>query len=597
MGFIAIALIASIGLLRTPHTLVNINPKPADALVRQDRVSALTESTAGQLMLPEDIIFYEHLILVALTIAGLYSFILGHEKPPRTRSIPPLSRETHDYYSTTQIKDRFTPESIRLDSRVRGPSKPAVQIPATPTYLEKLAHSPTEERTSHVFGASTNTSTQNTEVRGRMDAVTKSTTADCSAPVSSTQSTTPKYRVGRTTTRSSLRKKPYTRRAHTAPFATTVKYAPHPPEPENALLGSLKGLQLRPDTPTQSTLVHILGVGLSWIGIDKGFEPLRGPAHDFWWLKKLFVDQKQVHFTSLLDNEVSFDTIHHSVTHMYSNAQPNDCLVLYFTGHGDDNNAFKFYDDDPGSLGEVILNDWIVELRRKTSKRIPVYIIFDFCRENPARSDARLDDDVTVIWSCPPGQKSPDLGLSGELPYSCFLLALFLAIDDGSKCHGSPDVQYFARRLVELLNVIWGIRSFRLGSWRRKRWCRHPNSCEICRDKRHNSRDGIRWPDPQLFEILADMYLGELPDFSAIMRFASTRLSLPIRNIRETLEGSQWFMYFNPSRIDTNKGSLTPGVRRFWSREVQGIIESAVQARGSTLPLGALPAVPIPIAK
>ncbi|CAE6460979.1 unnamed protein product [Rhizoctonia solani] len=436
MGFTTIIFIASLGLLRMPHSLVITHTKPANALVPKDHVSASTASTAGQLMLPEDIVFYGNLIFVALMISRLYSFILGHEKSSRTRSIPPLPRETYDYLTT---KDQVASEFVRPDSRIRGPSKPAVQVQGIPTYLEKLAHSPTEEHTSHVFGASTSAPTQNAESRGRMDAVAKSSAADRSVPVSSAQSAIPKDRAGGATTRLSSRKKTYTQ----------------PEKPENALLGSLRGFQLRSE---QNTLVHVLAVGLSWRHIQK--KALPGPEHDLCWLKNFFVDQKRVQFTSLLDNEVSFDTIHRSVTRIYSDAQPNDCLVLYFTGHGDDENAFELYDDDPGSLDEVILNDWIVKLRRETSKTIPVYIIFDFCRENPASSSAQLDNGVTVFWSCPPGQKSPDVMLSKDLPYSCFLLALFLAIDDSSKSHTSHTshtVQYFV--FAHLLGQAHGAES------------------------------------------------------------------------------------------------------------------------------------------
>ncbi|CAE6460990.1 unnamed protein product [Rhizoctonia solani] len=293
----------------------------------------------------------------------------------------------------------------------------------------------------------------------------------------------------------------------------------------------------------QNPSVHVLGVGLSWS--HTWANALPSPVHDICWLKEFFVDQKKVQFTSLLDDEVSFDIIHHSVMRMYSNAQPNDCLVLYFAGHGDDENAFELYDDDPGSLDEVILNDWIVKLRRETSKTIPVYIVFDFCRENPASSSAQLDSGVTVFWSCPPGQYSPDVILSKDLPYSCFLLALFLAIDDSSKSHVVPTVQHFARRLVELLNVIWGVRSFRPGSWRRKRWCRHPNSCNLCLDESHNSGDGSEWLDIRLFEGFDNMHLGELPDFSVVVGFASIHMPLLIRKVRKLVEGNQWFLYFS----------------------------------------------------
>ncbi|CAE6505400.1 unnamed protein product, partial [Rhizoctonia solani] len=482
----------------------------------------------------------------------------------------------------------------------RGPSKPAVQIQCIPTYGEKLHHSPTEELACHGLGAATNGSTQGSEIRGRIDVLTTPSTAQPSPNLiqqagrrsfvdSSTQTVDSESQLKEATTRPPPRTRSYTRKIHTAPCFSTPDYILPPREPEDVLLGSLRGFQLRPVGSAQSTSVHVLAVGLSWSHVEG--KALPGPAHDICWLEKFFADQQQVRFNSLLDREASFSKIQQSVAHIYMNAQPNDYAILYFTGHGDSRNAFELY-DGPGSLDEVTLNGWIVELRQKSSKQVPVYIIFDFCRESSVRSDAQLDRDVTVVWSCPPGQKSPDLGLSNDLPYSCFLLALLLAIYDGSECHASSTVQYFARRLTELLNVIWGIRCYGPDSWRRKRWCRHAHSCELCRDEKHGSHNGGEWPDPQLFEVLNNMYLGKLPDFPTVVRYASTRLPLPIRKVRQLLGGNQWFMYFNPSLISTDKGSSTLKERKFLPRDVHTTSESAMHARGTTMPLGAMPAAP-----
>ncbi|CAE7143345.1 unnamed protein product [Rhizoctonia solani] len=578
MGLVSTISVVSFSLLVlcTPFALVvSKHPKNTNELASRDHIHASAASNAGQLTSLEVIALYVTLVFaVAFVIAGFRLCIPANVESPQTLS---LVTEVHDC-SATQIKDSQTYTAERPPRGPRGPSKPTVQTQYIPTYGEKVHLSPTEERICPILDVSTGGSVSKS--RGRIDPVVQPKTTDQQPKDSG-----PDDRLRVVVARPLPRKKSYTRRIHTAPCLSTSDFVFRPPEPVNVLLGSLRGFQLRPVAPSQNTTIHVLAIGLSWNHIKD--RALRGPTHDIGWLKKLCADQRQVQFKSLLDEEASFSRIRRSVAHMYMNAQPGDYVVLYFTGHGDGKNAFELY-DSPWSLDEVILNDWIVKLRQKLSKHVPVYIIFDFCRESLAKSNAQLDKDVTVIWSCPPGQKSSDVRLSDDLPYSCFLLALLFSIYDSSKYQVSSAVQlYFARRMMELLNFIWGIKCYKPGPLRRKRWCRHLRSCKLCRVEKRGDQDGGEWPDLRLFEALDNMYLGKLPDFETVVRYASTRFPLPIRKAHQLLRANQWFMYFNPSLISTDKGSSTLKTK-FLLRDVNIESESALQARGTTLPLGAL---------
>ncbi|KAL5634757.1 hypothetical protein ACGC1H_002704 [Rhizoctonia solani] len=561
-------------------------------------ILAATASAASQLTLQEAILLplYMYLVVVAFAIARTYSFIYRHHELDWIQSIPPSVTYVHKHSAKTQDYDASG--RARLKSGMfftkRGSRKPAIQCPPVPIYIkEQLVQSPTGEQASQIPDTLAGNVTKDSKTRGRREAVVRPSSriqTHLNQVVSAVGQSTPDPSTQPANI--PAKHKEVRKTLHSKGRTGGVFYPSHrtldrdfrSPEPTNTLFGSLKGFLTFKSPKLPNIPVHILGVGLSWSHVKE--RELPGPGHDIRWLQGFFAYQHQFHFTPLLDEQATFDAIYQNVAHIYSNADPSSYVILYFTGHGNGRNAFELYDKHRGSLDEVILNEWIVELRRKTSKRIPVYIIFDFCRDSLDRSDAQLDDDVTVIRSCPPGQQSPDLKLCEDLPYSCFLLALLLAIYDGSKHHTSSSMETFSYRLMELFNVIWGIRGYRPNSWRRKRWCRHPQSCRQCRDQRHNSRDDV-WPDLQLFEALEDMHLGELPDFQIVAEYASTRFPLPIRKAHERLESNQWFMYFNPIRIDTNKGSSTPQSRRFLPHDVHAVSKSTMM-RGRTLPLGAM---------
>ncbi|CAE6442546.1 unnamed protein product [Rhizoctonia solani] len=88
------------------------------------------------------------------------------------------------------------------------------------------------------------------------------------------------------------------------------------------------------------------------------------------------------------------------------------------------------------------------------------------------------------------------------------------------------------------------------------------------------------------------MYLGAPLNFSALARYALTRFPLPIRKVRQVAAVNHWLMYFNPSRINTNKGS--PRSRAFLPSDEYGINAAESATRSATLPPGLFLVRPAP---
>ncbi|KAJ1307770.1 hypothetical protein OPQ81_001857 [Rhizoctonia solani] len=307
----------------------------------------------------------------------------------------------------------------------------------------------------------------------------------------------------------------------------------------------------------RQTTVHILAVGMSWEGIEGGPHALPGPLHDIEWLRNVFAQQKNFRFNSLLDHAATLVTIRQSLEDMLSVAGENDLLVLYFSGHGGQNDSFELYDS--ASLNDVILNEWIVKFRSTTPRSSPVYIIFDFCRPDKVNPNTELAAGVNVIWACSPTESALDLRLkdpNNYLPRSCFLLSLVLAIDDTSEDPTAPVVARFTNRMKEFVRVIRGLPCF-------KEKCRLPwrcCQCEICLDGKLCVHDKHKGDLP--FQVVSIGGIGANSDLSSIVQFVASRFPLHIKRAANLVSRDHWVLYFNPSYISANKRPLNPRNRR-----------------------------------
>ncbi|KAG9121576.1 hypothetical protein FRC07_002412 [Ceratobasidium sp. 392] len=106
-----------------------------------------------------------------------------------------------------------------------------------------------------------------------------------------------------------------------------------------------------------------------------------------------------------------------------------EVVVLYFAGHGDKSTNALILGDGQ-TIAEREVHDQIVKYRPESGKRLPIIIVFDFCRENrdvPLTSFDDLDG-VYVIWGCEPGQRCYECDLDGSLPCSNLLKVLCLVL-------------------------------------------------------------------------------------------------------------------------------------------------------------------------
>ncbi|CAE6460826.1 unnamed protein product [Rhizoctonia solani] len=303
----------------------------------------------------------------------------------------------------------------------------------------------------------------------------------------------------------------------------------------------------------QQVTIHVLAIGTSWEGVDDVPRALPGPLHDIEWLRNLFACQKNFQFNSLLNHAATLVAIHRSLVDMLSVAGENDLLVLYFSGHGGKNDSFELYDST--SVNEVLLNDWIVDFRTRTSRNNPVYIIFDFCRPDLVKPNTELASGVNVIWACSPTESALDLKLTdpnNHLPRSCFLLSLVLAIDDVSEDSTASVVKRFTNRMIEFLKVIRGIHCFKAKCRVPWRYC----GCGDCSVNKLCMHDTHKGNLP--FQVVSVGGIEGDSNLSAVVQYIASRFPLNIKRAADRMSKDHWVLYFNPSHVSANRRPLNP---------------------------------------
>ncbi|CAE6415238.1 unnamed protein product [Rhizoctonia solani] len=316
----------------------------------------------------------------------------------------------------------------------------------------------------------------------------------------------------------------------------------------SSITKSLTGL-----TSLRRAKVHILGVGVSWEGNRDGFPALPGPPDDIEWLRKMLAHQENFIYTSLIDDKATLVTIRQALDKMLSVAEESDFLALYFSGHGVEDDSFQLR--DLTLLDERVLNQWIVELRSKTSKRNPVYIVFDFCRPGRVRPYIELASGVKVIWACSPTQSALEVRLgssNNDLPRSCFLMSLILAIDDLSEDSTTSAVGRFTDRMKQLVKVIRGTACTRGKCRLPWRYC----GCVICSRGGHCVHD--KHEDQLPFQMVSAGGIDENTDFSIFVEYIASSFPLHIKKVANQVSNNHWMLYFNPSYISANRRPFNP---------------------------------------
>ncbi|KAG9101321.1 hypothetical protein FRC07_010324, partial [Ceratobasidium sp. 392] len=181
-------------------------------------------------------------------------------------------------------------------------------------------------------------------------------------------------------------------------------------------------------SPLKKTLVDRdipLGTPFVALGIGVGDEDLPGPHHDIDLISTLLPKNT---FRALKGSDATREAVRREIQGMFECAQPPTAVVLYFTGHNDDCNAFQL--DDGQFIGVDIVLEWIDEARNSTRKQLPVILVFDHCRETtdlPLMAVEKLEL-VYIIWACSPRQRAYEVNIDEGLPYSEFLKTVFLTL-------------------------------------------------------------------------------------------------------------------------------------------------------------------------
>ncbi|KAG9118329.1 hypothetical protein FRC07_007214 [Ceratobasidium sp. 392] len=180
--------------------------------------------------------------------------------------------------------------------------------------------------------------------------------------------------------------------------------------------------------PLKKTLVDRdipLGTPFVALGVGVSNKGLPGPHHDIDLIGTLLPKDA---FRALKGSDATREVVRQEIQGMFESAQPPTAIVLYFTGHGDDCNAFQLYDGQ--SIGVDVVLEWIDEARNSTHKRLPVVLVFDHCRETtdlPLMAIEKLEL-VYIIWACSPHQRAYEVNIDENLPYSEFLKTVFLTL-------------------------------------------------------------------------------------------------------------------------------------------------------------------------
>jgi len=192
-----------------------------------------------------------------------------------------------------------------------------------------------------------------------------------------------------------------------------------------------------------------IGTTFVALGVGVGGEDLPGPHHDIDLLSKVLPKDK---FRALKGPDATWEAIRQEVREIFKRAQSSIPVVLYFTGHGNDRNAFKLHGNEFIDLNTLL--DWIHQARKDTGKCPPVFLIFDHCREGDDLPPLLIEklERVNIVWTCSPRQRAYEVRLDETLPYSEFLKAACLTLRELLE-HPPQSPTFFLERAIYWMSL------------------------------------------------------------------------------------------------------------------------------------------------
>ncbi|KAG8680701.1 hypothetical protein FRC09_018038, partial [Ceratobasidium sp. 395] len=156
-----------------------------------------------------------------------------------------------------------------------------------------------------------------------------------------------------------------------------------------------------------------------------------GPEHDL----DLFAGKfPTIMLRGLIGDRATKAAVESEIRWMFKKAAFLKAIILYFAGHGNDQNALVL--NDGRSVSQRAVFNWVDERPKIAGRGIPVFIVFDFCQ--PYRFPTPLPShkltDVCVIWGCRRGETSQDMNLGDDVPYSDLLKSICLALYEAEPC-------------------------------------------------------------------------------------------------------------------------------------------------------------------
>ncbi|KAG8709106.1 hypothetical protein FRC09_000859 [Ceratobasidium sp. 395] len=166
---------------------------------------------------------------------------------------------------------------------------------------------------------------------------------------------------------------------------------------------------------------------------------IKDPEIDAKYLCKQFGALGNVNVQRIPEHEVTLDQVNEAITARWKVALPGACLLVFLSGHGCDN-AMELRDNH--RIDESHLNSLFQTLRRTNPKPLRVAVIFDICRDNKEKEAVEMHN-VSLIWSCSPGQKTWGFGFETlHEPSSTLLLGLLLAAHTTYQSSGVFEEQF-----------------------------------------------------------------------------------------------------------------------------------------------------------
>jgi hypothetical protein len=210
--------------------------------------------------------------------------------------------------------------------------------------------------------------------------------------------------------------------------------------------------------------------------IAVNLEHLQDPEHDLEFLQGMIKQSKinNIHFEGLPGGKATLSKIKKRIRFLYRKARETSGysnLLILFTGLGDTKNRMRLHNREVMTV--KALKRWLLRLRAESTTTQPVTLVFDICRWTKGKKCTKMHKDVSLIWSCAPGQGAHALRFKSrnDIPRSCFLIAFLMSSCDSPTSRSFEDAM--GQRMGQLVAFLKYV--YKAG---------HVETCKNCQSQR-----------------------------------------------------------------------------------------------------------------